>query len=217
MLEEADHVAVCHMVEEAFDVGLDHPLGALSGNDLRHASQGIVCAAPRAETVRAIPELRFPDGLQSQTQPVLNQAILKAGHSERTVASTPLGDVDPPDGRGPIAHALQTAGQIGDPILQIHRILRFPYPIDSGRLLSVLALEAGVQPLRVKHQTHQGIEPRLRLLTRLLCETSQSCCHGQNPLCVGPCRPDLLPAHYRRSSLLWVAPTSDRLRPLPRF
>ncbi|EGV15940.1 hypothetical protein ThimaDRAFT_4773 [Thiocapsa marina 5811] len=80
-------------------------------------------------------------------------------------------------------------------------------------------------PFRVEDQTHQGVEPLARLLTRLLCETSQSCCHGHSPLCVGPCLPDsfsqtatpLLPAHYRRSVLLWVAPTSDSLRPLPRF
>ena len=56
------------------------------------------------------------------------------------------------------------------------------------------------------------------------CETNQSCGHGLNPLSVGPCfsdsfsptdTPSLRP-HYRTSSLLWVSPTSARLRPLPR-
>ena len=45
------------------------------------------------------------------------------------------------------------------------------------------------------------------------------------PHCVGPCLPDLfsqtdtplLHLHYQTSSLLWVPPTSDNLRPLPRF
>ena len=109
--------------------------------------------------------------------------------------------------------------------MQAHRIVCRGYSIHSVRLAPVLALEARVEPFRVEHQTHQGGEPLARLLTRLLCETSQSCCHGQSPLCVGPCRPNslsqtatpLLPAHYRRSALLWVAPTSDNLRPLPRF
>jgi hypothetical protein len=95
----------------------------------------------------------------------------------------------------------------------------------SGRLLPALAPEALVQPLRVKYQTPQRIEPQLRLCTCFLCETVQSCCHGHNPPCVGPCllfplsdtgTPSLCP-HYQASSLLWVPPTSDSHRPLPRF
>jgi len=82
-----------------------------------------------------------------------------------------------------------------------------------------------MQPLRIVHQTHQSVEPTLRFCTRSLCETNKSCCHGHNPLSVGPCRPHslsqtdtpLLCPHYQTSSLLWVPPTSDSHRPLPRF
>jgi len=155
MLQEADHVGMSNMIEEAFDVGLYHPLGALQRHDLRDPAQRIVCAAARTKAVGAIQELRFPNGLQDQAQPVLDQAVLKAGHSERTVASTPLGDVGPPRGIGPIAHAPQAPGQIVDPIIQTHRIVCLRYPIHSGRLPPVLTLEAGVEPFRVEHPSGQ--------------------------------------------------------------
>ena len=68
-------------------------------------------------------------------------------------------------------------------------------------------------------------EPHVRLAARLVCQTLQSRGHGQSPLSVGPCFParhlqtatPLLRPHYRASPLLWVAPTSARLRPHPRF
>ena len=89
-------MGVCHRVEAAFDVGLHHPLGAFPRNDLRYPSPRIVCAAARAKAIGAVPELRLLNGLQDQAQPILDPALLNAGHAERAVASSPRGDVDPP-------------------------------------------------------------------------------------------------------------------------
>jgi hypothetical protein len=99
-----------------------------------------------------------------------------------------------------------------------------PHPIDSGRLASVLALEAFTQPLRFAEQPHQGREPRPRLFTCHPCETLEFGCHGQSPLGVGPClalalsqtATPLLGPRYQASSLLWVAPTSKHRRPCSR-
>ena len=119
----------------------------------------------------------------------------------------------------------QTIGQVRYSRVQTLRIVRFPYPIYSGRFLPILALEACVQPLGLEQQTHQGVEPSPRRRKRSLCETNKSCCHGHRPLSVGPCLPyslsqtgtPLLGLHYQTSSLLWMPPTPHCHRPLPRF
>jgi hypothetical protein len=85
----------------------------------------------------------------------------------------------------------------------------FPHPIDSGRLASILALEAFTQPFRIAEQPHQGVEPHPRLFACHPCETLKFGCHGQSPLGVGPClalalsqtATPLLGPHYQASSL----------------
>jgi hypothetical protein len=92
----------------------------------------------------------------------------------------------------PIAQPAHPGRKIPNALFQALGIVRLVHPIHSGRLPSILALEALVQPLGLKYQSHQGSEPQLRLGTHLLCETSQSCGHGHIPLCLGPCLPDSL-------------------------
>ena len=104
---------------------------------------------------------------------------------------------------------------------QIHRLIRRFWRVAAGIPFRVRPA-ALAEPDLVRYTIrlpagviHRGF-PR--------CETNQSCGHGLNPLSVGPCfsdsfsptdTPSLRP-HYRTSSLLWVSPTSARLRPLPR-
>ena len=66
------------MVEEAFDIGLNHPLRSPVGDDVRHPPQRIVRAALRAKAIRAVAELGFPDRLQGLAEPILDQAVLDA-------------------------------------------------------------------------------------------------------------------------------------------
>jgi hypothetical protein len=47
----------------------------------------------------------------------------------------------------------------------------FLYPIDSGRLSSILTREAFAQALGVEPHPHPGGEPLTRLRARLSCET----------------------------------------------
>jgi hypothetical protein len=78
VFQEPHKMGMTDMIKEAFDVRLNHPLGLLIGDHLRHPSQRIMRTAARAKSIRAITEFRFPDGLQDQTEPILYQAILKA-------------------------------------------------------------------------------------------------------------------------------------------
>ncbi len=111
----------------------------------------------------------------------------------------------------PVDHSLTRA----EPDLRIWRVAAgIPFRVRPAALAEpdlvryTIRLPAGV--------IHRGFRP--------LCETNQLSCHGHSPLSVGPCfsnsfspadTPSLRP-HYQTSSLLWVSPTSDRLRPLPR-
>jgi hypothetical protein len=62
------------------------------------------------------------------------------------------------------------------------------HPINSGRLPSVLSLEAFAQPFGLVQQSHQGVEPHPRFNARLLCETLKSCGHGlQSSQCRAVC------------------------------
>ena len=117
----------------------------------------------------------------------------------------------------PVPHSspwLRFQSPLIEPDMQIWRVAAgIPFRVRPAALAEpdlvryTIRLPAGV--------IHRGF-PR--------CETNQSCGHGLNPLSVGPCfsdsfsptdTPSLRP-HYRTSSLLWVSPTSARLRPLPR-
>ncbi len=62
--DETQEVLVADDIEEGFNVGLNHPLGTLVGDDFRDPSQRIMRAAARPESIRAVPKLRLPDRLQ---------------------------------------------------------------------------------------------------------------------------------------------------------
>ncbi len=149
----------------------------------------------------------------------------KLGTLQRTVASIPLGNVAAPHRLRPVAHSAYPRRQVVQLRVQVLSVVVFSYPIDSGRLVSFLSLEAFAQALGVEQQPHQRIEPLSQLLARHQCETLKFGCHGQNPLGVGPCvafalsqtATPLLDPHYRASSLVWMAPTSTHHRPCPRF
>ena len=79
--DKTQEVLVADDIEESFDVGLNHPLGALVGDDFRDPSLRIMSATARPESIRAVPKLRRPDRLQNPTHHVLNQPISKTGDS----------------------------------------------------------------------------------------------------------------------------------------
>ena len=211
------------MVEEAFDIGLNHPLRPPIGDDFRNPPQRIVRAALRAKAERAVAELGFPYRLQDLAEPILDQAVLEARHPERTIPPVPLGDVGAPHRHWLVAQSAYPCRQVRESRLHALSVVVFPDPIDSRRLASVLSPEALAQPLGVKQQPHQGSEPRVRLFARHPCETLKFGCHGQSPLGVGPCfalalsqtATPLLDPHYRVSTLVWMAPTSKHHRPCP--
>ena len=84
MLKKPNQVFMTNMIKEAFDISLYHPLGSLIRDHFGDSTQRIVGTSTRPKTVRAIPKLGFPNRLQNQAQPVLDQSILKTGNSKRT-------------------------------------------------------------------------------------------------------------------------------------
>jgi hypothetical protein len=166
------------MVEEAFDICLNHPLRPPVGNDFRNPPQRIMRAAPRAKARRAVAELGFPDRLQEVAEPILDQAVLEARHPERSMPPVPLGDIGTPHRQWLVAQSAYPRRQVRKSRLHALYVVVFPDPIDSRRFASVLSPEALAQTLGVKQQPHQGGEPRLRLFARHQCETLKFGCHG---------------------------------------
>ncbi len=137
------------VVEEAFDVGFDDPLRLPVGNDLRDPPQRIVRTTPGTKAVREVAKLRLPDGLQDAAQAVLDQAILETRNPQGAIAAIPFGDISPPYRLRDVAEPAQLRRQVVQPLRQSLCIIVFSYPIDSGRLGSVLTLEAFTQPLGI--------------------------------------------------------------------
>jgi len=95
-----------------------------------------------AKAIGAVQKFRFPDGLQDQTQPVLDQTILEARYPQRSVATIPFGNVDPAHRFRPITHPAYTLRQFPYPPFHSFSIVLLSHPIDSRRLSPVLTLEA---------------------------------------------------------------------------
>jgi hypothetical protein len=65
VFQKPHQVVMADMVNEAFDVGLHHPLGLLVGDDLSHPTQRAEGTSTRAKTIGAGAECRFLDRLQN--------------------------------------------------------------------------------------------------------------------------------------------------------
>jgi hypothetical protein len=93
------------MVEEAFDVCLNHPLRPPIGDDFGNLPQRIVRAALRAKAIRTVAELGFPYRLQDLAEPILDQAVLEARHPERTMPPISFRNIGAPHWRWLVAQS----------------------------------------------------------------------------------------------------------------
>jgi len=169
MLEEPHEMVVADVVKEPLDVGLDHPLGLLVGDDLGHPRERVVRTPPRSEAIGAVAELGLPDRLQHLTEPVLDQPVLEGGNAQRAIPPIPFWDIGAAHRLRAIPQSTQATRQIGDALVEALAVGVLAYPVDSGRLPPILALEARMQALGLRNHTHEGVEAGLGLSTRLVC------------------------------------------------
>ena len=73
-------MVVVHMVEEAFDIGFDDIARAFVREVVGQLAQCVMRTSPRPKPVRTVTELRLSDRLQDLAEPVLHDAIFKAGN-----------------------------------------------------------------------------------------------------------------------------------------
>jgi hypothetical protein len=81
--------------------------------------------APRPEPVGETPKILLVDLLEDGHHRLLDNLIFQGGDAQRTLSSISLRDVDPPGGLRSIGPAVDSAVEIGEPIVQAG-LIRLP-------------------------------------------------------------------------------------------
>jgi hypothetical protein len=84
-------------LEEATDVGIEHPAHLLAANPDTECVECVVYATSRSESVREAEEVHLIDVVQNQHDGALDQLVLQSGDAEWSLASVRLGYEYAPD------------------------------------------------------------------------------------------------------------------------
>jgi hypothetical protein len=119
--------------QEISDVGIDNPVHPLPPDRRVHSSQRIMRAASRPETMRAVEEIGFVNGVEHFGHCALDDFVFKRRNAERPLPFIGLGNVGSPNRQGPISVRLKARMQRLEIALQFAFIRRHRDPIHAGR------------------------------------------------------------------------------------
>ena len=142
VLDEPDQPVVADRVEERPDVGVQHPVDPLPGDPGGERVQRVVLAAPGPEPVAEAEELRLVDRRQDGHHRGLDDLVLQRRDAERPSPAVRLRYVPSPGRQRPVGAAVEAVVEIGEPGLQVDRVLLPGQAIDSRRRVPSL-LEEG--------------------------------------------------------------------------
>ena len=129
------------MIEEAADVGIEHPVHALAHDRCPQRRQSLVRVPPRPEAVGEPEEVDFVDGAQRLGHRALDDLVLQGRHTERTPPSICFRDVDTPDRLRPVASGVDARAEVLEIGLQVLLVVPHRDPINSRTCLPLLAPE----------------------------------------------------------------------------
>ena len=160
MGQHPQHPSVVNRVEEAADVGIEHPVHA-SGHDRRvQRRQSPVRVPPRLEAVGEPQEVDFIDGAQHLGYRTLDNLVLQGRHTERSLAAICFRDVYPPNRLRPVAAHVDPAAEILEVGLQLLLVIRHGDPIDPCACRPLLTPKRSSERLGVDVM-QQSSEPGL--------------------------------------------------------
>jgi hypothetical protein len=133
VLDEPNQPSVVQRIEEATDIGIQHPVHLLRVDATRERIQRVLRAATRPESVREAEEVRFVDGVQHLDDGALDNLVFQRGNAERPLPPVRLPDVRPTHRPRPVRASLQSAGQILEVRLQPLPVRRPCFSSDAGR------------------------------------------------------------------------------------
>src|ERR1700745_178533 len=142
MLDELHRPLVTHVVEEATNVRIEHPVHSLPLDAHRQRVQRLVRATTGSKTVGEALEVDLVDLVEDRHHGLLNDFVFQCRNAQRTLSPSSLWYVDSSGRLCPIHSMMHPTVQIGEPIFQSGFILLPPHAIDSRRGLTLQCVEA---------------------------------------------------------------------------
>jgi hypothetical protein len=146
VLDKLHQPAVFEGIEEAADVGIEHPVHLSRHDSDRERVQRLVRVATRSEPIGETEEVRLVDGVQHLDRGSLDDLVLQRWHSERPLPPIRLWYVRPSNRSGPVRSPLQPFREIlkvglqvlavVPPRLAVHSWGRLPVQFPVGCLQS---------------------------------------------------------------------------------
>ena len=149
---------VVDQVEEAVDVGIEHPVHALAHDRRVQRRESLVRVPPRPEAVGEPEEVDFVDGAQRLGDRTLDDLVLQGRHAERTPPAIGFRDLDTPDRLGRVAPSVDPRAEILEVAHQVLLVVRHRHPINSRTGLPLLTSERSFERRDVD-VVQQGGEP----------------------------------------------------------
>ena len=145
VLDEPDQPVVADRVEERPEVGVEDPVDPLPGDPGGERVQRVVLATPGPEPVAEAEELRLVDRRQDGHHRGLDDLVLQRRDAERPSPAVRLRYVPSPGRQRPVGAAVEAVVEIGEPGLQVDRVLLPGQAIDPRRRVPPLLEEGPTQ------------------------------------------------------------------------
>ena len=147
---------VVDRVEEAADVGIEHPVHALAHHRRMQRRESLMRVPSRPEAVGEAEEVDLVDGAQHLGDRALDDLVLQRRHAERALPAIGFRDVDAPNRLRPVAPACGRACR--DPGGWPPGPARTPPP-SSRRLPHLPAASVAGTPVRAPRRRHGAAGP----------------------------------------------------------
>ena len=133
MLEELHQPTVVDGVEEATDVGIEHPLHLLRRDRRGEGVQRIVLAASRPEPVRETEKVLFVDRVHHLDHRSLDDLVFHRGDSERALPPVGLGNEHSSRGLRSVRPLMHSAMKLAEIVLELLAVMLPRNTVDARR------------------------------------------------------------------------------------
>lgn len=130
---------VVDRVEEAANVGIEHPVHALAHDRRMQCIKRHVRITTRPKAIGEPAKVGLADGTQHLGDRALDNLVLQRRHPEWPLPAIGFGNIDPPHRLRPVASGVDSFAEIAEVILQPLFVPRHCHPIDPSTRLPFLS------------------------------------------------------------------------------
>ena len=159
VLDESHQPSVVESVEEAPDVGVEHPVHLLRHDPGRQRVQRLMRAAPWSEPIREPEEVRFVDGVEHLDDGALDDLVFQRGNPERPLPPVRLRDVRPTNRLRTVRSPLQPAREVPKVDLQVLSVVLPGLAVDACHGVPLQGEIGRAQPFDVVDVVQERGEP----------------------------------------------------------